>query len=117
MLIRFSLENFLSFRERESLDMMAVRTCKERREENAFPCGTNDMALRSVALYGANASGKSNLFHAMRFFVFFIRESAFNRTASDDIAVIPFLFDGDSNSKPSNFELEFTVGDVWSKHE
>ena len=116
MLIRFSLENFLSFRDRQSLDMMAVRTCKERREENAFLCGTNDRVLRSVALYGANASGKSNLFHAMRFFVFFIRESAFNRTASDDIAVVPFLFDGDSKSKPSNFELEFTVGDVWYKY-
>lgn len=116
MFIRFSLENFMSFKDRQSLDMMAVRTCKERREENTFPCGSKDSLLRSAALYGANASGKSNLFHAMLFCVLFIRESSFSHTVSDNIAVIPFLFDENSRDKPSIFELEFSVGDIWYKY-
>lgn len=116
MFIRFSVENFLSFRDRQTLDMMAVRTCKERREENTFPLDNKDCLIRSAALYGANASGKSNLFVAMRFCVSFIRGSALDRAASDDIAIVPFLFDGDSAGKPSCFELEFTVGDIWYKY-
>ena len=64
MLIRFTVENFLSFRDRQTLDLMAVRTCKERKDENTFPISEKDSALRTVGLYGANASGKSNLFEA-----------------------------------------------------
>ena len=116
MLIRFSLENFLSFRERQTLDMLAVRTCKERREENTFPLDGKDALLRTVALYGANASGKSNLFKAMFSCVDFIRTSSFERAATDDIPVIPFLFDTASADMPTIFELEFIVEEVWYKY-
>ena len=116
MFIRFSVENFLSFRDRQTLDMMAVRTCKERREENTFPLDNKDCLIRSAALYGANASGKSNLFMAMRFCVSFIRESALDRASTDNITIVPFLFDKDSAGKPSSLELEFMVGDVWYKY-
>ena len=110
MLIRFSLENFLSFRERQTLDMMAVRTCKERRDENTIRYNDKDSLLRSIALYGANASGKSNLFSAMSFCADFILSSALDRGAAEDICVIPFLYDGTSSALPSLFELEFTHG-------
>ncbi|MBQ6011393.1 MAG: ATP-binding protein [Kiritimatiellae bacterium] len=116
MFIRFSLENFLSFRERQTLDMMAVRTCKERREENTFPLDGKDAVLRTLALYGANASGKSNLFKAMFSCVDFIRTSSFERAATDDIPVIPFLFDMTSPDMPTTFELEFVVEEVWYKY-
>lgn len=116
MFIRFSLENFLSFRERQTLDMMAVRTCKERREENTFPLDGKDSVLRTLALYGANASGKSNLFKAMFSCVDFIRTSSFERAATDDIPVIPFLFDMTSSDMPTTFELEFVVEEVWYKY-
>ncbi len=116
MFIRFSVENFLSFRDRQSLDLMAVRTCKERREENSFSLDGKDRLLRSSALYGANASGKSNLFKGMRFCIGFIRSSAFDRAAADDIAIVPFLFDNESVEKPTSFELEFTAEDVWYRY-
>lgn len=116
MFIRFSLENFLSFRERQTLDMMAVRTCKERLGENTFQFDKKDRLLRAAALYGANASGKSNLFNAMRFCVSFIRESAFDRAASDDIATVPFLFDEESMGRPTSFELEFSIEGVWYRY-
>ena len=67
MLLRFSVENFLSFASKQTLDLTAVSTCKERLEENTFHiCG--ETLLKSIVVYGANASGKSNLIHALNFF-------------------------------------------------
>lgn len=64
MLLRFSVENMFSFKGCETLDLTAVASCKERLEEATFPvCGEGAAlrALKVVAFYGANASGKSNL--------------------------------------------------------
>ena len=116
MLIRFSLENYLSFRERQTLDLTAARTCKERREENAFQLSSKDSLLRTVGLYGANASGKSNLFNALGFFIDFVRTSFGEREATAMIDTIPFMFDDISRAKPSSFEIEFVVGEVWYKY-
>ena len=50
MLIRFSVENFLSIKERQTLDMSAVSSCKERNEENTFHNNSNyDSTLTSWA--------------------------------------------------------------------
>ena len=71
MLIRFSVNNFLSFAEKQTLDLTAVNTCKERLDDNCFSvCGKT--LLKSAVIYGANASGKSNLIKALNFFCFFI---------------------------------------------
>ena len=116
MLIRFSVENYLSFRDRQTLDLTAARTCKERRDENTFPLGGKDSLLRTVGIYGANASGKSNLFDAFDFFTDFLRSSFAEREATERIGVIPFLYDADSRMKPSTFETEFAIGEVWYKY-
>lgn len=116
MLIRFTVENFLSFRDRQTLDLMAVRTCKERKDENTFPISEKDSALRTVGLYGANASGKSNLFEAFGFCANFIQMSFAERSASESIETIPFLYDESSKDNPTAFELEFTIGNTWYKY-
>ena len=116
MLIRFSVENYLSFRERQTLDLTATRTCKERREENTFQVSSKDSLLRTVGLYGANASGKSNLFSALGFFIDFVRTSFGEREATAGIETIPFMFDEVSRTLPSSFEIEFIIGEVWYKY-
>ena len=64
MLIRFSVGNFRSFKECQSLYLNAVKTCKEWQDNNtAEDCGMR--AVRTVVIYGANASGKTNLLIAM----------------------------------------------------
>ena len=75
MLIRFSVKNFLSFKEKETLDMTAMGTCKERVEENSFEVAGKKL-LKSTVVYGANASGKTNLIYAMHFFIQFIISSS-----------------------------------------
>ena len=66
MLIYFSVGNFLSFYERQTLKMTAAPSCKERLTENTHDVQKRRLLLSS-AIYGANASGKSNLFKAMLF--------------------------------------------------
>ena len=84
MFIRFSVKNFLSFKEKETLDMTAMGTCKERVEENSFEVAGKKL-LKSTVVYGANASGKTNLIYAMHFFIQFIISSADVVSLDDEI--------------------------------
>ncbi|MCK4658467.1 MAG: AAA family ATPase [Phycisphaerae bacterium] len=108
MLIEFSVENFLSFRERITLSM--VRAASDRSSpENVIESaqGTKLNLLRSVALYGPNASGKSNLLNALRFMNWFVCNSSRNGVADGKIGVVPFKLDEACLSKPSTFEIVF----------
>ena len=108
MLIRFSVKNFLSFSDRQTLDMTAVNTCKERSVDNCVDfCGKT--LLKSVVVYGANASGKSNLIHAFNFFCNFILSSSKDSMSSETIRVKPFLLNQWCRQKPSEFEIEFFI--------
>ena len=63
MLIQFKVGNFRSFKDIATLSMVAS-AIKEHEENNVFSAG-NLRLLKNIALYGANASGKSNLIKAM----------------------------------------------------
>ena len=57
MLLRFTVENMFSFQGAETLDLISVKSCKERLDEATFPvcAGVEDRrALKVVAFYGAN---------------------------------------------------------------
>ena len=85
MLISFSVDNFRSFKDRQTLYLNAVKTCKEWNDENTAveACGR---IVRSAVVYGANASGKTNLFIAME------RMRAFMLSSVNIEKKIPFLF-------------------------
>ena len=60
MLIEFSVSNFRSIKEEQTLSMIADSST--RKKENTFvPEGNKLLLLNSAAIYGANASGKSNI--------------------------------------------------------
>ena len=66
MLIEFTVANFRSFKDRQSLSLVAS-SGSEHREQNVSTTGVAGLdLLRTAALYGPNAAGKSNLFHALR---------------------------------------------------
>ena len=67
MLIEFSIENFLSFKDLTTLSMVAARSFKEHPDTHIIETGTNFNLLKSAVVYGNNASGKSNLLEAMGF--------------------------------------------------
>ena len=105
MLIQFMLKNILSFKEETVLDMTAINAYKEH-EYNLIPYNKKEKLLRVAAIYGANASGKSNLYLAMEYFQRIVKESL-NNVDSEGLTAIrkyynPFLFE----KKKENTEFE-----------
>ena len=64
MLLEFTVENYRSFYGKKTLVLEADKALKECTETNLFDCNKYTL-LRSLVLYGANSSGKSNLVSAM----------------------------------------------------
>lgn len=67
MLIEFNVENYLSFKDLTTLSMVAAKSFKEHKESHIIKTENNLNLLKSSAIYGNNASGKSNLLKAMIF--------------------------------------------------
>lgn len=113
MLIDFEVGNYLSFKDPVRLSMLAVNPYKEHLEDNTFGIGTGDSRLlKSAAIYGANASGKSNLIAAMNFMRRFILSSSKDTQVEDEIPVKPFLLDAATEIAPSRFEISFIQGGI-----
>src|SRR5207248_6819118 len=68
--------------------------------------------LKSAALFGANASGKSNLIKALGFMRQFVVYSATTMNVGDAIPVVPFQLNPDSRGQASFFEAQFVVEEV-----
>ncbi|MCU0427155.1 MAG: ATP-binding protein, partial [Candidatus Kapabacteria bacterium] len=108
MLIEFSVENFRSFKERITLSMVA-NDSEELRHSNTVSAGNKLQLLKSAAIYGANASGKSNLLKALEFMLRFIISSAKDTQTGEKLRFEPFLLDTSNWNKPSLFEITFLV--------
>jgi hypothetical protein len=111
MLIEFEVGNYLSFKNPVRLSMIAANPIKEFLDENTFQAGQFHL-LRSAAIYGANAGGKSNLIRAMGFAKMFVRTSATEMQIGDEIRVTPFKFDVATENTPSHFELCFLIDNL-----
>ena len=109
MLIEFSVKNFLSFKDKVTLSME-----KGKGNENMENIITkNDInLLKTVAIYGANASGKSNLLKALTCAILMVRNSHLISLGEKLDSIKPFLFDEESNKKPSEFEFIFLVNNI-----
>src|SRR2546425_12363147 len=78
MLIEFTVGNFRSFKDRETLSMVAANLVSKDKavdEQNTVRIDTGLTLLKSAATYGANASGKSNLVKAILFMRTFVLNS------------------------------------------
>lgn len=108
MLLQFLCSNFASIRDEVILSLEPAAAVKDH-PENIVHKGDYS-ALSEIAIYGANASGKTNLFRAMTYALMIIRDSS-NRQVNEPIPVIPFKFDDISSSKPTKFEFTFVAQD------
>ena len=117
MLVQFMVKNVLSFREETILDMTAINAYKEH-VCNLIDTGTKEKFLRVAAIYGANASGKSNLYFAMRYFQNIILESLNNVYDGSDTIIgklyAPFSFE--QNEENSEFQVIEILGDYEYKY-
>jgi len=109
MLQELKIKNFRSFRDEVVLNFEATKDTMFD-ECHVVEVSPGVRLLRLALVYGANASGKSNLLKAIEF----LREFWFARRDDMDESTeaIPFLLDQDTPNEPSQFEMKFWVGDV-----
>jgi uncharacterized protein len=110
MILSFTVENFRSIRERQSLIFKA--TVDPHLEDSNVIKRDGHKVLKSVAVYGANASGKSNIINAMIWMRRFVLEAMSSKVETPTISVEPFRLDTESRNAPSVFELEFMLADL-----
>jgi len=108
MLVSFTVENFCSIKDRVTLSMERIKRLKELEENVVEDEGENGL-LKSAVIYGANASGKSNVVRALRYMISFIANSHKNRSDDDIDIYEPFLLNDKSREQPSLFEIKFIV--------
>ena len=108
MILEFSVKNFLSFKEKVTFSMIA--NSNKELNDNYVEIGGNKV-LKSAAIYGANASGKSNLFKILTLVVLMLRSSN-SVDINAKLPLIPFKLDKGSVNKPSEFEIKFILDET-----
>ncbi len=113
MLIEFTVRNFLSIREPASLSLVKGSGDELQDTNVMVPDAPGTFPLvRSAAIYGPNAAGKSNLIKALKVMKRMVRESARESQAGELLPVTPFLLDEDSAAQPCEFEVHFISAGV-----
>ena len=108
MIQELRIKNFLSFKEEATLNFEATKdtTFEDYQIVEVVP---GVRLLRFALVYGANASGKSNLLYALDF----LRNFWFSKKEDMDESTesVPFLLDTETPNLPSEFEMKFYVGE------
>ena len=113
MLVEFRVENFRSLRQEQVLSLVASKD-KTLLDTHTVSTGLKaaPRLLRSAAIYGANASGKSNLLKALQYMRGVVAESATVIQPGQAFAVQPFRLDEQSAKEPTVFEVTFIIDGV-----
>lgn len=111
MLLQFNFSNFKSFRDEVSLDMSSAKITEH--PHHVVNVG-NERVLPVAALYGANASGKSNVIEAFRFMRAYVIQSfaygdgeGLDQGRQRKRLAIPFALDQESRDGATFFEVYF----------
>ena len=112
MVLEFRLKNVFSFRDEITLDLQAAKIQTEKGKAlsaNLFTIN-GEQILKSVSIFGANASGKSNVIKGIKACVNMIRSShTYNENTIFQVA--PFKFDG-YERQPSSFYVRFILDGI-----
>ena len=109
MLIQFNFKNFKSFREEATLDLSAAKMTEF---SNRVVLVGGEKILPVAAVYGANASGKSNIYNAFEYMTHYVVDSfkyGGEEEKFEEFRPTPFLFDSISADAESSFEVYFTL--------
>lgn len=109
MIIELSVENFLSIKDKVTLSLDA--SASKKLSENLI----DGSLLKSAVIYGANASGKSNLLRAILFMWQAVKLSH-TLNVENKIPRVPFKLDQLTLTQPSKFEILFIYNSVKYKY-
>ena len=113
MLVEFRVKNFRSLRDEQVLSLVASKD-KTLTDTHTLETGLKaaPSLVRSAAIYGANAGGKSNLIKALQYMRGVVMESATVIQPGQTYSVQPFRLDAESASQPTEFEVTFILDGV-----
>ncbi len=114
MLIEFKVKNYRSIKDEQILTMVKSTT-KELEDNNTFITKEKKKPiklLRSATIYGANASGKSNLLKAMSTMKKIVLNSDSKIKRGTKLPVTAFLLDSTTKTEPTEFEIIFISNDI-----
>jgi AAA15 family ATPase/GTPase len=112
MLIEFSVENFLSYKELSTLSMVSAKSYREHQTTNTIQ-NQGLQLLKSAIIYGNNASGKSNLLEAIGFMKAMVLNSFRDALLENNEKKIPlekFALSTKTGRETSFFEILFFQG-------
>ncbi len=109
MIQELKIKNFLSFKDEVTFSFEATKDTFAD-DYQVFEVASGVRLLRFAMIYGANASGKSNLLSIFRFLGSFWRELP--PSVDMGTETVPFLLDNETPNKPSEFGIVFYVGNT-----
>ncbi len=117
MLIEFSVSNFYSIKDTQTLSMLEGSSLRQKEGviRHTIPSGITAIPnlLTSSVIYGANASGKSKLFDALYFMRWFVQNSEKEMQPGDKIDYFkPFLLDANTSKLPSSFDIQVIINGI-----
>ena len=107
MIIDFTVSNFRSIKEKQTLSLFADGGAQHLSDNVAYPVARRLGVLRTAGIYGANASGKSNWLLAFRALQYLVMESGGFKDGDSIPCYEPYLLFQSTNSSPVSFEIEF----------
>lgn len=111
MIQEFSVRNFLSIKDKQTLSFVANKKLESGAEEFlCFDVNESVKLLKLAILYGANASGKTNLLLALTFLNKLVVEG--RETKEKKIGFVPFKFDHEIIQQPGEFNLIFYIDKI-----
>ena len=116
MLIQFNFKNFKSFREEATLDLSAAKMTEF--SDRVVSIGSEKI-LPVAAIYGANASGKSNIYNAFEYMSDYVADSfkyGDEEEKFEHFRPTPFLFDTTSVNAESSCGKNYISSSSDSKH-
>jgi uncharacterized protein len=109
MIVEFSVKNFKSIKDLQTVSFVAapiISKYKNLDTNNVFQATEKDTLLKTVGLYGANGSGKSNWVKALQAMTLFVKQSFNNDKLGSEI-VIPFAYNTQTLQSPTFFQIVF----------
>ena len=107
MLLRFGVSNYLSIKDRQELSLVASALKDDESGLITPPVTVKERLLPAAVIYGANASGKSNVVKAFRFMRNFALVSHSRGEPGKSTGVTRFALDPDCAGQPSAFDIDF----------
>ena len=104
MLLHFSIENFKSFKD---MAVLSMEPSADKELPDNLTLIEKNRCLNTIAIFGANAAGKSNVFTALTAAILLVRRSNSRQVIDPLLEIIPFKFDEESIRKPTTFEFVF----------